>query len=109
MSRVVMKDFAFSNGVVVPAGTTIAIPMYGAHHDEATWPDPFKFDPYRSSRMREQAIDDTKHQFVTPTTEFLPWGYGKNAWCVVPVQSGTILSITCDMSAVLVVFSPGMN
>jgi cytochrome P450 len=85
MSRVVVKDFTFSNGIVVPAGTTIVIPMYPMHHDEAVWPDPYKFDPYRSSRVREKDADDVKQQLVTPSPEFLPWGYGKHAWCAVLV------------------------
>ena len=87
MSRVALKDFTFSNGVVIPAGTTVAIPMYAVHHDESIWPDPFKFDPYRSSRMRQHDVDDVKQQMVTPTTEFLPWGYGRHAWYVVSYTS----------------------
>ena len=80
MHRVALKDFTFSNGVVIPAGTTVAVPMYAVHHDESIWPDPFKFDPYRSSRLREHDVDDVKQQMVTPTPDFLPWGYGKHAW-----------------------------
>ena len=32
--------------------------MYAIHHDETIWPDPFTFDPYRSSRVREKDDGD---------------------------------------------------
>jgi cytochrome P450 len=82
MSRVALKDFTFSNGIVLPAGTTISVPMCAIHHDEIIWPDPFTFDPYRSSRVREKNADDVKQQLVTSSPEFLPWGYRKHAWYV---------------------------
>jgi cytochrome P450 len=82
MSRVALKDFTFSNGVVIPAGTTVVVPMYAMHHDETIWPDPFTFDPYRSSRVREKDPSDITQQLVTSSPEFLSWGYGRHAWYV---------------------------
>ena len=82
MSRVALKDFTFSSGIVIPAGTTVAVPMYAIHHDKNIWPDPFKFDPYRSSRVQDQDAGGVKHQMVTSSPEFLPWGYGRHAWYV---------------------------
>ena len=82
MSRVAVNDFAFSNGVVIPAGTTVTVPMYAIHHDKNIWPDPFTFDPYRSSRVRETDAGNVKQQLVTSSAEFLPWGYGRYAWYV---------------------------
>ena len=82
MSRIALKDFTFSNGIVVPTGTTVAVPMYAIHRDETIWPDPFTFDPFRSSRIREQDAGDVKQQLVTSSPEFLTWGYGRRAWYV---------------------------
>ena len=82
MSRVALEDFTFSNGTVIPTGTTVAVPMYAIHHDKNIWPDPFTFDPYRSSRVRDQGAGDVKQQMVTTSSEFLPWGYGRHAWYV---------------------------
>jgi hypothetical protein len=82
MSRLALKDFTFSNGTVIPAGTTVTVPMYAIHHDESIWPDPFTFDPYRSSRVREKDAGDVKQQLVTSSPVFLPWGYGRYAWYV---------------------------
>ena len=36
MNRKALKDFTFSNGVTVPAGTHIAVATYAAHMDEVT-------------------------------------------------------------------------
>ena len=36
MSRKVLKDFTFSNGLTVPAGTFLAAPAYHIHNDDAS-------------------------------------------------------------------------
>jgi cytochrome P450 len=46
--RVVLKDFTFSDGVLIPAGTFICLPLYATHHDEQKYPNPFTFDPSSS-------------------------------------------------------------
>ncbi|KAK1225628.1 hypothetical protein PQX77_011428 [Marasmius sp. AFHP31] len=38
--RIARKDFTFSDGTVVPAGTKIAAPSYSILHNEANYPDP---------------------------------------------------------------------
>jgi cytochrome P450 len=101
MSRLALKDFTFSNGTVIPAGTTVAVPMYAIHHDKNIWPDPFTFDPYRSSRVQYQDAGDVKQQMVTSSSEFLPWGYGRHAWyvtfdCSVLPQLAPILVHACS-------------
>jgi hypothetical protein len=64
-------------------GWPVTVPMYAVHQDETIGPDPFTFDPYRSSRVREKDADDVKQQLVTSSPEFLPWGYGKHARYVI--------------------------
>jgi hypothetical protein len=34
VNRRAMKDFVFSNGIVLPEGTMISCPAYSLHHDE---------------------------------------------------------------------------
>ncbi|KAF8186872.1 cytochrome P450 [Mycena galopus ATCC 62051] len=77
--REVLKDFTFSDGTTVPAGTLIGIPLLSEHHDEANYPNAGVFDPFRFSRMREQEGEGTRHQMVTPTPEFLSFGLGRHA------------------------------
>ena len=55
------------NGIHIPAGTEIVIPLYALHHDPDAWQDPEKFDP---ERFRGPA-KDTRHAF-----QFLPFGAG---------------------------------
>ena len=33
VNRKVLKDFRFSNGVVVPAGSIVGVPIFAIHHD----------------------------------------------------------------------------
>ena len=55
------------NGVHIPAGTEILIPLYGIHRDPEAWPAPEKFDP---ERFRGPA-KDTRHPY-----QFMPFGTG---------------------------------
>ncbi|KAL9967757.1 hypothetical protein ACROYT_G026049 [Oculina patagonica] len=55
------------NGIHIPAGTEIMIPIYALHHDPDAWEDPEKFDP---ERFRGPA-QDSRHAF-----QFLPFGAG---------------------------------
>ncbi|XP_033751854.1 cytochrome P450 3A8-like [Pecten maximus] len=62
--RVCLKDTVV-NGVKIPAGMNISIPIYCIHHDPDNWEDPEKFIP-------ERFADKDKHDPLT----FLPFGYG---------------------------------
>lgn len=55
------------NGIHIPAGTEVVIPMYALHHDPDAWEDPEKFYP---ERFRGPAKENS-HAF-----QFLPFGAG---------------------------------
>ena len=55
------------NGIHIPAGTEIMIPIYVLHHDPDAWQNPEKFDP---ERFRSPS-KDARHAF-----QFLPFGAG---------------------------------
>lgn len=55
------------NGIHIPAGTEILIPIYALHHDPDAWEEPERFDP---ERFRGPA-NDIRHAF-----QHLPFGAG---------------------------------
>ena len=55
------------NGIHIPAGTEIVIPIYALHHDPDAWLNPETFDPERFRGPSKDAI----HAF-----QFLPFGAG---------------------------------
>ncbi|KAG6837019.1 hypothetical protein H0H93_016226 [Arthromyces matolae] len=80
MQRKVLRDFTFADGTVVPKGNSIAVANFAMHHDENIYPDPFVFDGFRFSKMREQQAEGySKHQMVALTHEYIVFGQGKHA------------------------------
>ncbi|KAJ7461749.1 cytochrome P450 [Mycena galericulata] len=77
--RQVVKDFTFSDGSTVPAGTLVGVPVLAEHHSAANYPDGDVFDPFRFARMREEVGEGIKHQMVTPSPDFLVFGLGRHA------------------------------
>ncbi|KAF9068182.1 cytochrome P450 [Rhodocollybia butyracea] len=78
MDRMVLRDFTFSNGTVVPAGTIVGTALYGLHHDEAHYDDPETFRPFRFSAVREHDGENLKHQMVAIDPSFGLFGGGRH-------------------------------
>ena len=79
MTRGVLKDFTFSDGTTVPAGSFVFVPMYAMYTDNDIFPNASTFDAFRFSRLREQEGQANKHQFVTTSTSHINFGHGKHA------------------------------
>ncbi|KAF8955284.1 cytochrome P450 [Flammula alnicola] len=79
MNRKVLKDFTFSNGVTVPAGTHVAVATYSTHVDETTYTNPDKFEGFRFAEMREAEGEGTKHQMVSLSHDYVTFGTGRHA------------------------------
>ncbi|KDR66030.1 hypothetical protein GALMADRAFT_162272 [Galerina marginata CBS 339.88] len=79
LNRKVMKDFTFSNGVIVPAGTEIAAATYSTHMDNQNYDRPTEFQGFRFADMRDEVGESIKHQFVSLTPDFLTFGTGRHA------------------------------
>ncbi|KIK55509.1 hypothetical protein GYMLUDRAFT_248560 [Collybiopsis luxurians FD-317 M1] len=78
--RKVMKDFTFSNGVTVPAGTTLCTAAYMHHHDKVSYyENPDTFDPLRFYRMREHEGANLRYQMFATDLDFLMFGSGRNS------------------------------
>ncbi|XP_036028238.1 cytochrome P450 3A13-like [Onychomys torridus] len=66
VNRLSKKD-AEINGVLIPKGTVVVIPIFVLHRDPKYWPDPEEFRPERFSKENKDRIN--------PYT-YLPFGYG---------------------------------
>lgn len=75
-----MQDLKFANGVVIPAGTVLVAPATATHLDEDNYTNADIFDPWRFSGMRQEDGESLKHQFVSTSVEYVPFGHGKHAW-----------------------------
>ncbi|PBK94064.1 cytochrome P450 [Armillaria gallica] len=81
MRRKARKDFAFSDGTVIPAGTQVAVVSWCAHLDEKNYEDPLEFKPWRFLEGRKQEGDDTHPRMTTPSLDFIFFGHGRSTWC----------------------------
>ncbi|KZS89033.1 cytochrome P450 [Sistotremastrum niveocremeum HHB9708] len=82
MTRRSRRDYTFSDGSFVPAGTTISAAASWIHLDpEYYGEDAHEFDGFRFSKQAEADVESGKSHYslITMSPEFLLWGYGKHA------------------------------
>ncbi|KAK0433041.1 cytochrome P450 [Armillaria borealis] len=77
--RTARKDFIFSDGTVVPAGSQIAVTALSTHLDEENYEDPLQFKPWRFSEKRKQEGEGNHQQMVIPSLDYLLFGIGRSA------------------------------
>ncbi|KAM9769236.1 cytochrome P450 3A56-like [Menidia menidia] len=63
----VAKETVKINGITIPKGMAIMVPVYALHYDPELWPQPEEFKPERFSKENKQKIN--------PYT-YLPFGMG---------------------------------
>jgi cytochrome P450 len=82
VTRLALRPFTFSNGMTIPAGTLVGLPLRCVHMDKEIYPNPEEFDGFRFSNLREQEGNDgvSKHQIVTTSAEHLAFGLGRHSW-----------------------------
>ena len=78
--RKVLKPYTFADGLTLPPGETIVSPVVRIHMDDKFYDNPYEFDGFRFSKMREQNGESAKHHSVNTSTEFLTFGHGIHAW-----------------------------
>lgn len=75
------RDFSFSDGTTIPAGTLISLGAFSKHHDDVVYPSSEKFNPYRfvdqSDTEEEKNI---KHGLASTSSDWLFFGTGRHAW-----------------------------
>ncbi|PPQ74371.1 hypothetical protein CVT26_000689 [Gymnopilus dilepis] len=78
-NRQLLKNFTFSNGIFLPAGTYFAFASHSTHRDEAFYSNSTEFQGFRFSDVAPEEVDDPKHQMVSLTPEYLIFGSGRHA------------------------------
>ncbi|THH04634.1 hypothetical protein EW146_g10129 [Bondarzewia mesenterica] len=71
MLRKVRRDFTFSDGFSVPAGTIFVLNQAALNLDENIWPDPLRFDPFRY-------IDEAPTNRLISTSNNWLFGHGRH-------------------------------
>ncbi|TCD68632.1 hypothetical protein EIP91_010287 [Steccherinum ochraceum] len=79
MTRRALKDFTFSDGTFIPAGGFVSAAAMATHYDDAYYDHAHVFDPWRFSDMRGEDGEGTKHQMVSTSKEYVPFGHGRHA------------------------------
>ncbi|KDR68416.1 hypothetical protein GALMADRAFT_215851 [Galerina marginata CBS 339.88] len=79
VTRKVMQDFTFSNGITIPAGTHLAFATLATHMDEANYANPSDFRGFRFAEMRDEAGEGIKHQMVSLSPDYVAFGTGGHA------------------------------
>ncbi|KAF7337628.1 Ent-kaurene oxidase [Mycena sanguinolenta] len=79
LNRVLIKPASLVDGTVVPSGYNITIPLKPIHFDESVYPEPYKFDCFRFSKLRASERTDLKYGFTRVEKDFVPFGLGKHA------------------------------
>ena len=83
LKRLALRPFTFSNGVTIPAGTLLGLPLNSVHTDEDIYPNADEFDGFRFFRLHGKEGDDVltaRHQLVTSSPELLGFVLGRHAW-----------------------------
>ncbi|KAK0222715.1 cytochrome P450 [Armillaria nabsnona] len=100
------KDFVFSDGTLVPAGSQIAVASLCTHLDEENYKKPLEFRPWRFSERRKQEGETIRHQMATPSLDFVFFGHGRSA-C--PGRFFAVNELKALMSYVLMNFDVKMD
>ncbi|KAH9929782.1 cytochrome P450 [Fomitopsis serialis] len=77
--RKAVVDLRLADGTVIPAGTLLGAAADATHCDDENYDDAGVFNPFRFSDMRQEESERIKHQFVSTSPEYVPFGHGKHA------------------------------
>lgn len=74
LDRVAVRDIELSDGTKIPKGTYLTVPSFAMYMDNEYYEDASTFDPFRFSKKRQVAGQETLHSFVQTTPSFLHFG-----------------------------------
>ncbi|KAL0568426.1 hypothetical protein V5O48_013554 [Marasmius crinis-equi] len=78
MSRVALRDFRFSDGTTIPAGYFVAVASDVAQHNEAVYPSPQEFRPFRFVTDDPGSVNDWQNKMTCASESFLAFGGGRH-------------------------------
>ncbi|KAF9265925.1 cytochrome P450 [Marasmius fiardii PR-910] len=84
MNRLALKDFTFSDGTTVPAGTFMSAASNATHNDENIYPNANEFRGFRFADRKSEEGEEAGQNMVKPNVEYMIFGNGKHAWYVFP-------------------------
>ena len=77
-----MKPFTFSNGMTLPVGALLGVPVSAIHQDEDIYEKATEFDGFRFYKLREQYGDLPKYHWVNTNADYLTFGTGEHLWYI---------------------------
>ncbi len=80
MQRLALKDYVFKDGTFIPKGTFVSVAQRATHTERDYYENPYTFDPWRFSRIREEEGNARKQMATTASVDYVPFGLGKHAW-----------------------------
>lgn len=77
LRRVTATPYTFKDGLHIPAGIMVSIPVYEIANDPDYFPNPETFSPYRYLNMSESSSH--RYHFTSISDNFLAFGSGAHA------------------------------
>jgi len=87
--RRVVQDYTFSNGMTVPVGAEVTVPLMAIHLDDKIYENASEFNGFRFSSMRDQnpkAESNAKYEAANTSVEFLTFSHGRHPWYTQSLQ-----------------------
>ena len=78
MQRNARKEFRFSDGTILPAGSKVGAPSLILQRDSEVYEDPDMFDGFRF--LGKQYADSKESNPVNTTNNFHLFGHGRHPW-----------------------------
>lgn len=79
MNREVLRPFKLSDGVVLPPGSFVSMPLYSICHDSKYYEDPDSFQGLRFFERRQKDPSQShRHQFSSISHDNMSFGAGKS-------------------------------
>lgn len=79
MSRIAEQPFTFSDGTFIPKGTRVEVAAFATHGDDANYPDPTTFDPFRFVDKTKKENEGRNVDMTSTHADFVAFGHGRHA------------------------------
>ncbi|KAF5372482.1 hypothetical protein D9758_005286 [Tetrapyrgos nigripes] len=79
MNRLVLKDFTFSDGTTISAGTFVSAAANATHNDESIYPDAHQYRGFRFAEMKSENGGVVGQSMIKTTDKYMLFGHGKHA------------------------------